>query len=488
MLKLPVFKRKKPEAQATPPRVPKPAPVALGATALAPNPTGKPSKSIRNRLRKKVAAPANDTEPGPPPDVKPGRRRLMSLLSGIKAAAVQDVPLTPGKALVPAPVSVPAPESPTTAPKKLGKPLAKAGPALRKVLPRPRIARPVSRAVRRFVRGALVKLAIITALVTAMVSAQDWLGYLGVQPRPKTAIVTTDLSLARTLRGHEGLILGLALTAGPSPMIASLGAEGSVKLWDASTGALLKTLTIPGSPVEALAASSDRIAVARLDGSVEQWAIATGERMASSRLHDGPVLTVTFGGGNDRTLSGGQDQRIRFSSAGRRGRGSLAGHEGAVTALAFNEDKQLLISGGADRSVKLWDVRRQRLIHSYEGHGDAVRAVAIARSGLVIASGGYDKRINLWSVQTGDLLRTLEGHTGRVTALAFSPDGRRIASASEDGTARLWDAQTGRLITTYVGHSAAVRAVVFLPDGRSIATAGDDATIRIWGAQSAGSS
>jgi WD40 repeat protein len=111
-----------------------------------------------------------------------------------------------------------------------------------------------------------------------------------------------------------------------------------------------------------------------------------------------------------------------------------------------------------------------------------VNSVAFSPDGKRIVSGGYDKTIRLWDVATGTQIgEPLRGHMRWVTSVAFSPDGKQIVSGSFDNTIRLWDAATGTQIgEPPLGHKGAVLSVAFSPDGKRIVSGSEDKTIRIW--------
>jgi WD40 repeat protein/tetratricopeptide (TPR) repeat protein len=161
---------------------------------------------------------------------------------------------------------------------------------------------------------------------------------------------------------------------------------------------------------------------------------------------------------------------------------TLRGHTDGVTSVCFRGDGRRLVSGSADRTVKVWDTHTGQEVLSLKGHTEQVNSVAVSGDGKRIASGGKDQTVRLWDAATGREILTLKGHTKDVSSVAFSPDGKRLASASFDGTVRVWDAATGREAFTLKGHAEEVHSVAFSPDGKRLASAGADRTVRVWDA------
>jgi WD40 repeat protein len=159
---------------------------------------------------------------------------------------------------------------------------------------------------------------------------------------------------------------------------------------------------------------------------------------------------------------------------------TLEGHSDGVNAVAVTPDGGQAISGSADKTLKVWDLKRGQLVRRLEGHIGGVNAVAVTPDGGQVILGSEDKALKVWDLKTGKLVRTLEGHSGLVYAVAGTPDGGQAISGSYDNTVKVWDLKAGQVVRTLEGHSDWVRAVAVTPDGgRAISGSGDE-TLKVW--------
>ncbi len=158
------------------------------------------------------------------------------------------------------------------------------------------------------------------------------------------------------------------------------------------------------------------------------------------------------------------------------------GHTGVIHALAFSADEQVLATGSADKTVRLWE-RGKEKEKFRGGHAAEVLAVALTPDGKTLASADKDGLVKLWDAATGKERAALKGHKGPVRMLAVDPAGKVLASAGDDGTVRLWDVAAGKQLAALAGHKGVVHCVAFSSDGRTLASGGADRTVKLWSAE-----
>jgi WD40 repeat protein len=110
-----------------------------------------------------------------------------------------------------------------------------------------------------------------------------------------------------------------------------------------------------------------------------------------------------------------------------------------------------------------------------------VNAVAVAPDGSWLATGGADKTVRVWNRATGKKRAVLKGHIGAVTTVAVAPDGSWLATGGADLTMRIWEHPTWKKQVARTACSGTVNAVAIVPDQSSLATGDSGWAPRIWG-------
>ncbi|KAI2662386.1 Phospholipase A-2-activating protein [Labeo rohita] len=110
------------------------------------------------------------------------------------------------------------------------------------------------------------------------------------------------------------------------------------------------------------------------------------------------------------------------------------GHTAAVWAVVILPEQGLMLSGSADKTIKLW--KAGRCEKTYTGHEDCVRGLAVINE-VEFFSCSNDASIRRWMV-TGECVQIYYGHTNYIYSLAVFPNGQDFVSTGEDRTLRVW--------------------------------------------------
>jgi WD40 repeat protein len=98
-----------------------------------------------------------------------------------------------------------------------------------------------------------------------------------------------------------------------------------------------------------------------------------------------------------------------------------------------------------------------------------------------LVTSGADKVIKVWDIKTGDQKRTITGFGKEVTAIRFVADGDNVLTSSGDKTVQMKNAENGRNVRSFPGAADCMYAVSASASGKVIAAGGQDSVLRVWG-------
>ncbi|WP_127506299.1 NACHT and WD40 repeat domain-containing protein [Actinoplanes solisilvae] len=277
--------------------------------------------------------------------------------------------------------------------------------------------------------------------------------------------------LLRVIAAHTATVHSVAFLAGGRRLVSG-GGDGRVRLWNTATGEPDGELEAGSGPVHAVAVAPDgtTIAAAERHGMIWAWNAATGARLLAVPSGSGAVWSVALSR-TGHLAAGCTDGAVRLWHADGTLAHVLPCSTGPVWAVAFSPDGGTIVGGGVGGALRRWHTADGAEQPAMRTSGPAIWSAIFADNGD-LATGADDGKVTLWP--SG---RELAGHNGPVMSLAFGPHGRWLLS--DDGTLRKWHVDEGRLLRHLTGGNTPVRALRFAGDGL-LATGDDLGVIRLW--------
>jgi eukaryotic-like serine/threonine-protein kinase len=311
----------------------------------------------------------------------------------------------------------------------------------------------------------------------------------------------------KTIHGPPGQAMGIAFSPDDQHLATTGYDDKAVRVWNAQTGKLEKTLVgLTGFISEGLAYSPDGKFLAASSGEYAErgeviiWDVATENKIREFPDVCGISSNVAFSPDGSRlaAVSGEWNKSPKLLIWDIRTEGeplTIPGAKGEMgwISVAFSPDGSSIAtaSGKLDQNspenqpgeVRIWNSGTGEGIKTLP-HSSPLTCVAYSpdRTRPLLATTGWDKMLRIWDVTTGLEIRSVRAAPQVSFKVVFSPDGRRLATASDDNAVRIWDATNLEVILTLRGHSSEVHSLAFTSDGRRLATQSMGSTVKIWDA------
>ncbi|XP_065853671.1 uncharacterized protein [Euphorbia lathyris] len=295
----------------------------------------------------------------------------------------------------------------------------------------------------------------VNCLAVLKSSVSDGHDYLFTGSRDGTlkrwALAEDSATCSATFESHVDWVND-AVLVGDSTLV-SCSSDTTLKTWNClSNGTCTKTLRQHSDYVTCLAAAeknSNIVASGGLGGEVFIWDLeaAVAPVSKSNDAMEDDCSNGVNGTGNSlpisslRTISSSNNISTHTPSHGYVPI-TAKGHKESVYALGMNGSGTILVSGGTEKVVRVWDPRTGSKAMKLRGHNDNIRALLLDSTGRFCLSGSSDSMIRLWDLGQQRCVHSYAVHTDSVWALASSPSFSHVYSGGRDSSVYLTDLAT----------------------------------------------
>jgi len=267
----------------------------------------------------------------------------------------------------------------------------------------------------------------------------------------------------RTLKGHSGSVTGLAFDR-RGIYLGSCSSDISAKLWDLNTFTCIRTFKGHEHTLSQLKFvdwnNEDHIVTCSRDQTLKLWNINSGFCVRT-----------------------------------------LIGHSDWVKTIAVSLDSKYIASGGHDQTILVWSISTGDIIQTLRGHDHVIETLCYGKKPLdlsnssgtqesaekqsmefsYLVSGGRDRTIRIWDSLSGICMLVLSSHENWVRCVFFHPSNKYVISCGDDKTIRVFDLKEGRCLKTISdAHSHFVSCIAMSSSYPVIVSGSVDKNISIW--------
>ncbi|CAK60903.1 unnamed protein product (macronuclear) [Paramecium tetraurelia] len=235
-----------------------------------------------------------------------------------------------------------------------------------------------------------------------------------------------------------------ALTKINESSFGSASADQTVRIWNYQRMICESVLVGHLQPVKALVYLKDleQLASGSLDSTIKIWT-TNRPKLKLTMQNSSKVRALCYVQAKGLIVSGGENILSVFNILNGYCRDQLEGHTGEILCLKYLQESlmgefmSVIASGGADRKIIIWNLDRGIRLHVFAGHQEAVTCLAFDIENRQLWSGGADRTIRCWDIATGKTILTAKRHSEQISALEYMPERELIISGSWDHRIRV---------------------------------------------------
>jgi WD40 repeat protein len=333
-----------------------------------------------------------------------------------------------------------------------------------------------------------------------------------------------DVPALSVLAGHSG---GPTLVQyhNTGTQLLTAGADKTIKIWDLTKNAVLKTFGPLADPIRSVTYSKDYTQIAAAAGKiVKVWNIADSKELATLS-HPADALSLAFNQDKTRIATGCADKQTRLwevatgrelqffaqsdpveavtvapsgvvvSAAGKQIQLEtpsiqrvIAADAGPVYAVAMLPANTHVLTAGADKAVKMWNLATGANDRTFAGAQAAVKTIAVAKNNLLLAAAGADQTLRVYQLADAKELGAVKT-AGTVRSLAFTPSSLALVAGISDKTMTAWATpftagqpnppEFLQPVQTYTA-AEPIQDLAIAADNATLYSAGLDKALHVW--------
>lgn len=195
--------------------------------------------------------------------------------------------------------------------------------------------------------------------------------------------------------------------------------------------------------------------------------------------HNIECTTVKYNDGGSILITGGSDVYLKvWDATTGNEKNVLRGMSHSALDLSICQGTELILAGSSDNISYIWNYNTGRIKHNLTGHANKVCTTSFFNNKTDAVTGSHDRTIKIWDVVKGYCTRTIPCISS-CFGISLTNEDSMLASCHHDGHLRLWSSKNAQLIVDLELAQAPFTSCSFSPNGNFVAVSGKDDHITI---------
>jgi sterol desaturase/sphingolipid hydroxylase (fatty acid hydroxylase superfamily) len=259
-------------------------------------------------------------------------------------------------------------------------------------------------------------------------------------------VLILDATDGREIARRHHLTRVNAVALSPNGAVAvSVSGDGTVRVLDAATGAVARTLSHDGrNPICVAVSDNGWIATGTVDGGACLWD-AGGALTKERNFGVGAVHAVALSDGG-RVVATARHSRVSAWDTTTDAVTDFDGPRELVYAVAVRADGGAVVAGDYGGHLHCWDRVAAAPRFAEKQHAGPIYAIAFADGGHAVLTGGADRVVRVWDAKRGTVTRTFDASTSQLFAVSASVRGHHGLAASKESPATAWGTHADEIL------------------------------------------